>query len=218
MSVPVIGRKRIRWMLTPRPGPHPKQMSITLGSLLRDQLNLGEDLREIKRALNAGGVKLDGQVVRDTRRPVGLMDLITLTSGGKTWRMQVDTMGRLKPVEIDAKQAAYKLVRVVGKRTIAGKKVQITLHDGRTLLADNAVQVGASLRLALPGFKLVEQLPLKAGVRCLVTSGKHAGDIASLEKIIERVGSMDSEASLKAGSESFITVTKYLFVVDDEFA
>ena len=215
-SVPVVGRKTIQWMLTPRPGPHPKSMGITLGSLLRDELELGVDMREIKRAMNTGIVQVDGLVVKDTRRPVGIMDIIT--AGGKNWRIQVDAMGRLSPVVIDAKQAAHKLAKVMGKRTIRGNKVQITLHDGRTLLADNAVQVGASVRMSVPGFKLEEQLPLKAGVRCLVTSGKHAGDIAQLEKIIERVGSMDSEASLKAGGESFITVTKYLFVVDDQFA
>src|SRR5438105_1812911 len=68
------------------------------------------------------------------------------------------------------------------------------------------------------GSLLRDQLQLAPGVRCLVTEGKHAGETATLEKIIERVGSMDSEAQLKSGKESFITVTKYLFVVDDEFA
>lgn len=218
MSVPVIGRKHIQWMLTVRPGPHPKSMGIALGSLLRDVLDMGEDLREIKRALNAGSVKIDGHVVRDARRPVGLMDVIELPKAGKAWRIQIDSAGRLAPKEIDSKMAAHKLAKVVGKSTIRGNKVQVALHDGRTLLADNAVKVGATLRMSVPAFKIEGQLPLQPGVRCLITSGKHAGEVASLEKIVERIGSMGSEASLKAGGESFITVTKYLFVVDDEFA
>jgi len=217
-AVPVIGRKSIRWMLTPRPGPHPKERALTLGSLLRDVLKFGVDAREVKKAIKAGAIKVDGKISRDERRPVGLMDLIEIPKVGKTWRMQIGADGKLAAKEISADAARSKLVKVVGKHTIKSGKTQVALHDGRTLLADNAVKVGSTLCVSVPALKIEKSLPLESGVHCLITSGKHAGEIATLEKIIERVGSMDSEASLKSGNESFITVTKYLFVVDREFA
>ncbi|MDE1797919.1 MAG: hypothetical protein KGH63_00750 [Candidatus Micrarchaeota archaeon] len=215
-TLPVEGRKRIHWLLSPNPGPHPKNQSLALGSLLRDQLHLGTDLREIKRLLNAGHIKVDGKTVREARYAIGLMDVIEAPKAGKVWRMQI-VGNRLGPKEVDAAQAKFKLCKVVGKNTVPGGKISVTTHDGRTMLADNKVKVGATLKMSLPAFKLSGQMPLAAGVRCLVTEGKHAGETAMLEKIIERVGSMDSEAQLKSGAESFVTVTKYLFVVDDEF-
>ncbi|VVC01265.1 30S ribosomal protein S4e [uncultured archaeon] len=146
------------------------------------------------------------------------MDLVEIPKVGKTWRIQIGPDGKLAAKEVSAAAAGHKLVKVVGKHTIRGGKVQVALHDGRTLLADNAVKVGSTLQVSVPAFKINKALPLESGVRCLITSGKHAGEMATLEKIIERVGSMDSEASLKSGNESFVTVTKYLFVVDNEFA
>ncbi len=216
-SLPVIGRKHIHWLLSPKPGPHPRHQALALGVLLRDSLHVGEDMREVKKAVVAGSIKVDGHIVRDVRRAVGLMDIVEIPKMGKTWRMQI-AGGRLSPKEIDGASAKHKLCKVTGKRTIAAKAVQITLHDGRTMKADNSVKMGATLALSVPAFKLEKQLALQPGVRCLITSGKHAGEIAVLENIIERVGSMGSEAQMKAGGENFITVTKYLFVVDDQFA
>jgi len=217
-AVPVIGRKTIRWMLTPHPGAHPKERAITLGSLLRDNLKFGVDLREVKKAIKTGSVKIDGKVSKDERRAVGLMDIVDIPKVGKQWRIQVGANGKLMAKEISADLARMKLAKVVGKTTIRGGKTQIALHDGRSLMADNAVQVGSTLMMSVPAFKIEKSLPLQAGARCLITSGKHAGETATLEQIIERVGSMGSEASLKSGNESFITVTRYLFVVDTEFA
>ncbi len=216
-SIPVVGRKHIHWLLSPNPGPHQRNQAMALGVLLRDSLHVGVDMREVKRAVVAGSVKIDGKIVRDIRRAVGLMDIVEIPKMGKTWRMQIEG-GRLSAKEIDGASAKHKLCKVTGKRTITGKQVQITLHDGRTMKADDSVKMGASLRLSVPAFKLESQLALQPGVRCLITNGKHAGEIAVLENVIERVGSMDSEAKMKVGGENFITVTKYLFVVDDQFA
>ncbi len=216
-SLPVVGRKHIHWLLSPKPGPHPRNSALALGVLLRDSLHVGVDLREVKKSVVTGSIKVDGKIVRDIRRPIGLMDIIEIPKMGKTWRMQI-AGGRLSPKEIEGALAKHKLCKVTGKRTITGKQVQITLHDGRTMKADDSVKMGATLALSVPAFKIEKQLAMAPGVRCLITKGKHAGEIAVLENVIERVGSMDSEAKMKSGGENFITVTKYLFVVDDQFA
>jgi small subunit ribosomal protein S4e len=216
-KLPIAGRKGIKWLLAPSPGRHGKENSISAGVLLRDVLSIASDLKEAKRILNEGNFEIDGKKVRDVRASVGLMDIISLPKKGKSYRMQM-VSGRIEPKQIKADEAKFKLCKVVGKKTVPGGKIAVSMHDGRTLLADNNIKVGATLKMALPKFTLKEMLPLSSGVKCLVTEGNHAGEIAILEKIIERTGSMDSEAQLKSGSASFITVTKYLFVVDSDFA
>ena len=48
----------------------------------------------------------------------------------------------------------------------------------------------------------------------MITEGKHAGTIAKLVDIIERQEGKPAEAKLDSKDGEFITVAKYLFVVD----
>ena len=216
--LPISARKSPKWMLSPTAGPHPKKRSIALGSLLRDVLKIGDDLRECKRVLSSGNVLVDGKIVRNIRRPIGIMDIVSLPKEGRAWRLQI-VKGRLLPSELASGSAAakFKLCKVVKKTTVPGGKISITTHDGRTMLADNNVKVGSTLKLSIPSMKISGQIPLAPGARCLITEGKHSGELAILESIIERTGSMDPEARMRAGSEAFVTLTKYVFAVDDEF-
>lgn len=216
-NLPVVSRKGQRWLLAPNPGPHGKEESVSAGVLLRDVLHMAEDMREAKKILNEGNFEIDGKKIHNIRFPVGLMDIIGVPKKKLTMRVQLQD-GRLFPKEISHAAAKLKLCKVIGKKSVAGGKIALATHDGRTLVADNDVKVGATIRMEIPKFKLKDVLPLSPGVKCLVTEGTHAGTVAVLEKIIERTGSMDSEAQLKAGATSFVTVTKYLFVVDEEFA
>ncbi len=219
-SLPISGRKSVRWLLCPEPGPHAKGEALSAAVLLRDVLSLAEDAHEVKRMLVAGHVLVDGKKLHSPRAGIGLMDVIEIPKAGKAYRMQI-VNGQLRPKEITATQAKMKLCKVTGKKTLRGGKTILATHDGRTMNADEGtrgVKVGSTIVMAVPGFKPKSVLPLSAGVKCLVTKGKHAGELAVLEKIIERTGSMDSEAELKSGPLGFITLTKYLFVVDNEFA
>ena len=60
-----------------------------------------------------------------------------------------------------------------------------------------------------------EILKLEKGATCMITEGKHGGTVAKLVDIVERHEGKAAEAKLqgKEGAE-FITVAKYLFVVD----
>ena len=93
----------------------------------------------------------------------------------------------------------------------------IAFHDGRTYLGDKNVKTGDTCVFSIPEFKLAGHLKFAPGSRCLVTEGKHIGEVAVLSKIIARPGSHDSEALLAGPSGEFVTVAKYLFVVDEKF-
>jgi ribosomal protein S4E len=90
-------------------------------------------------------------------------------------------------------------------------------HDGRNLLSDNHLHVGDSVIVSLPKVVMKSHLKREKGSRCLIMEGKHAGMIVKLKEIIERKGGKPSEALVQDKAEEFVTVAKYLFVVDEAF-
>ncbi|VVB65427.1 30S ribosomal protein S4e [Candidatus Gugararchaeum adminiculabundum] len=217
LSSPVawnLPRKGRMWAQKPVPGPHGLEDSIPLTVLLRDVLKYVESAHEAKKVLQKG-LLVDGRKITDLRFPIGLMDVLSIPSEGKSYRILIDSKGRLMPVEISEKDAKVKLCKVKKKVTIAGKKIQIGLHDGRTFLGDNHYKVGDSVKFDLHAKKVSEKLELKNGARCLVTQGRHAGKVAKLEEIIERAGSMDAQVRMKSKHAEFTTLKNYVFVIDD---
>jgi small subunit ribosomal protein S4e len=214
-AVPVTDRKARTWMIRTAPGPHPKKHAICLAVLLRDIIGVVKDAREAGRALSRRLVKVDGTARTDAKFPVGLMDVVSFAD--KSYRMVVDWKGRLVPIEITGERASSKIVKVVGKRTVQGGKICISFHDGRNMLADNNIKVGDSIVVSLPKVSMVRHLKSEKGARCLVSEGKHAGSIVRLKEIIQRKGSKPSEALVESDGGEFITVAKYLVVVDDAF-
>jgi ribosomal protein S4E len=79
------------------------------------------------------------------------------------------------------------------------------------------VHVGDSIIVSLPKAELKAHLKRDKGSRCLVVEGKHAGSIVKLKEIIERKGGKPYEALVQNKAEEFVTVAKYLFVVDEAF-
>ncbi len=213
----VVERKAVKWLLAPSPGPHKKEESVSAGVLLRDVLGKASNLHEVKRILNSGGMLVDGRRVKEPKFPIGLMDVVSLAAEKKSYRMSL-AGENMVPKEVTGAAAARKYLKVAGKRTVRGGKIAITFHDGRNYLGDNHIKPGDTCVFSVPEFKMASHLPLAPGVRCLVVKGKHIGEIATLEKIIERPGSHDPEALLSGEGSQFVTVLRYLFVVDAEYA
>ena len=211
----VVSRKKVKWLLAPAPGMHKKTESISAGVLLRDVLHRAQNLHEAKRILNSGQMLLDGKKA-DVKAAVGLMDVISEPAEKKSYRMSLSGEN-IAPKELKCDSASRKYFKVTGKHTIRGGKTQIAFHDGRTALLDKNIMTGDTCVLSIPEFKLVAHLKFGTGAKCLVTHGKHTGEIATLEKLIERPGSHDTEALMASESGKFVTVSKYLFVVDEKF-
>jgi small subunit ribosomal protein S4e len=213
----VVERKAVRWLLAPNPGPHKKSDSISVGVLVRDVLHRARNIHEVKKILNSGNLLVDGKKITDTRYSIGLMDILSEPAEKKTYRVAL--LGpNMVPKEINADAASKKYLKVVGKHTIKGGKVCLSFHDGRNYIGDKHVSTGDTCLLSVPGFKMVSHIKLAPGARCLIVDGKHRGDIATLSKIIARPGSHASEALMTGASGDFVTVAKYLFAVDENFA
>jgi len=212
----VVGRKKIKWLLAPAPGAHKKAESISAGVLLRDVLCRAGSIHEAKRILHTGGLLVDGKKIGEPKFPVGVMDIVSEPAEKKVYRMSLDS-ARLVPREVKGDAANRKYLKVIGKSTNKGGKTTIAFHDGRNQFGDKHISTGDTCVFSLPDFKLVSHIKLAPGVSCLVMKGKHMGEVAKLEKIIERPGSHDTEALLTSADGEFVTVRKYLFAVDGNY-
>ncbi len=216
-SIALREKKSNTWLVRTMAGPHYFKGSVSLAVLLRDVLGFAKTMREAEQILSARNVLVDGRVRKEPKFPVGFMDIISIPKAGKTYRLFVDSHGRIMPHEIPADQQSSKLAKVVKKFTVPGKKFGITLHDGKTLLTAENIKPGDSVQISIPEHEIKGVLKLSKGVRCVVREGKRAGVIATVEEIIERKGSKRAEAKLSAGGHEFITIADYLFVVNKDF-
>ena len=193
------------------PGAHSLEHCMPVSLVIRDVLGLAKTSREVRFILHNELAKIDGRIVKDTRRGVGLMDVLSL--GDEHYRCVLDHNGRLRYRTISAEEAAWKVCRIEGKTTIKGGQTQLNLHDGRNIIVDDPSQynTGDSLKLGLPEQTIVDHIRFGEGTRCYLIGGGHVGETANVKEYIVKRSSMPNEVQF----ESFGTVTRNVFAIGD---
>ena len=214
-----IKRKEAKFTTRVIPGPHPKEHCLTLAVLLREILGYADNMREVKAILSSGQVKVDGVIRKDGRFPVGLMDLLEITTSGERFRLLPKLKGGLKLVSIGDAEAKYKLCRIETKTMVKGGKVQLGLHDGRTLLlpedkVSSDYQTLDTLKVGIPKQKLMKTINLVKGAYAIVSRGKNVGIEGKILEIEKRLGTHASTVTLQdREGNRFQTALDYVFVV-----
>jgi small subunit ribosomal protein S4e len=182
--------------------------------VLRDYLQLCDTSREARAILNQRGVLVDQKPVTDPKRGIGLMDVLTLKALDKSWRVLLDTRGRLALAEMSKANAAWKLCRIEDKTTVAGGATQLNLHDGRNLVLKEApYKTGDVLKVKLPEQKVMEHFPMGEGAHAFITGGTHVGENAVIGSIEVTRDPRANLVHLKDGEVEFSTIKPYVFVV-----
>jgi len=208
-----IPRKGTKWVKRTGPGPHAQDQSIPLLLVLRDIRHMVESAREARILLRTGAVRVDGKVAKDLERGLGLMDTLSFAAPlDAHFRVVKNGRGKLVLVAIPSAEATVKIGRVRFKHAVRKGQVEVTLHDGRNLLvpSTSAYHVGDSLKLEVPSQKVVDHIPLAAGVLAYVAGGSHVGELARVERVEVRNSSQPNLVHFKEG---FSTVKEYVFVV-----
>ncbi|MDA8839013.1 30S ribosomal protein S4e [Candidatus Poseidonia alphae] len=206
-----LPRKTSIWVTRPTPGAHSLEHCMPVSLVIRDVLGLAKTSREVRFILHNELAKIDGRIVKDTRRGVGLMDVLSL--GEEHYRCVLDHNGRLRYRTISADEAAWKICRIEGKTTIKGGQTQLNLHDGRNIIVDDPSQynTGDSLKLGLPEQSIVDHIRFGEGTRCYLIGGGHVGSTADVKEYIVKRSSMPNEVQF----DSFGTVTRNVFAIGD---
>jgi small subunit ribosomal protein S4e len=214
-----IKRKEDKFTTRVIPGPHPKEHCLTLAVLLREVLGYAENMREVKAILSNGGISVDGEIRKDARFPVGLMDVVEITSSGERFRLLPKKRGGFRLVSIDDAEAKFKLCRIETKTMVKGGKVQLGLHDGRTLLLPDGDKPSDyrtldTLKVGIPEQKLMNTINLDKGAYAVVSRGKNVGIEGKILEIEKRLGTHASTVTLQdPEGNRFQTALDYVFVV-----
>ncbi len=210
-----VPRKGTKWIKRPSPGPHAQDQSIPLLLVLRDIRKVAHTAREARDLMVRGAVRVDGKVVKDLERGVGLMDTISLGEPAvEHFRILKDRRGKLILLTIPSTEAAVKIGRVRFKHAVPGGKVEVTLHDGRNLLVapDSPWRVGDSLKLHVPDQKVLGHLKLAPGQLAYVAGGSHVGELARIERVEIRNSPQPNRVHFKEG---FSTIKEYVYIVGE---
>ena len=191
-----INRKNKRFAITVKPGSHSKNRSIPTALLLRDVLKVVTTLREAKSVIYNGKVNVDGIIRKSLHHSIGLMDVIELQGISDIYRL-VPTHGHiLQPIKIDSSEKSKKIVKVTSKTTTKGKKIQLGFHDGRTIIADNNVNVGDSCLIQIPEQKILDVIKLEKDSLVIVTRGANTGQIGHINNINEATFTLPKRINL----------------------
>jgi small subunit ribosomal protein S4e len=209
-----VTRKTSHWITKPRPGPHGREESIPLLSVVRDLLKVCDNSREARFIIGGRQIEIDGKVVTDYKFPVGLMDVVTTKKTKQSYRMLIDYKGRFQLVPIEENESAWKLARIDGKTVVRGGKVQLSLHDGRSiLLPKDQYKTGDVLKIELPTQKIMKAMKLDKGHVALLVGGSHPGTLQTVESYQIKRGSASNLVTFKEG---FTTVKENVFVVGEK--
>jgi len=211
-----ISRKEKRFVITVKPGSHPKSTSIPTAVLLRDELKKVKTLREAKSSIYGGKVKVDGGTQKSLHHSIGLMDTIELEGTADMYRL-VPKDGRiLMPIKINATEKSKKLVKVKSKTTIKGGKTQIGFHDGRTIITDTNVNVDDTCVLQIPEQKILETIKFEKNSQVVITKGINAGHIGPINEIKQGTFTLPKRVSLLIDNKTIEIPTNITMVVGKE--
>jgi small subunit ribosomal protein S4e len=234
LSVPnswPIERKTETFTVKADAGPH-GEAGVPLLIVLRDVLGYADSRKEARYALDQDSVLINGTPASDEERPVGMFDILAFVERNEYYRVFPGEGGRLALTPIEGDAADSKLGKIVNKQHVPGGDVQLTLHDGETLVVDedSGYEGGDSLVVANESDEVVAHFEYGEGALVTAVDGHHAGEIGEVDEIQVTPGSSPNnvlvsqddggEASASEGGEAaggFETVEEYVVVIDENF-
>jgi small subunit ribosomal protein S4e len=220
-----IKRKHGKFFIKPSPGPHSSRFCLPLLHIVRDLLKIVTTYREAKKLIGRGYFMVDGKVIRDTGHPVGLMDVLSIPSLKKYYRILPDSHYGLILHEIKESESIFKLCRITGKTTIKGGHIQLNLHDGRNILIrvkdpknpkEDIYKRMDVLKISIPEQDIIKSFEFKEGNLALIISGKNIGQVGRIIKILKRFGPNASTVSIQHNSDITETLYDYTFIIGEE--
>jgi len=178
--------------------------------ILRDVLKVAQNKKEVKRAIHLREILINGKPVTDEKRAVTLFDVITIIPSKKHYIVELSKNRKFDVREIKESEANSKVSKIIGRKILKGKKVQINLNDGNNILSDAKYNINDSVVINLKNKKIEKHLPLKENAKVMIFEGKHAGQ----RGVINKIDSEHKTVELDIDGKKVSALIKQLIVVE----
>ena len=102
-----------------------QERGIPLLIALRDMLKLCQNRKEAKRAIYGKKIFVNSKEAKDEKNTLTLFDTIGILSAKKYYKVILTKKGKYSLEEITEKESAFKISRIIKKKTLNGKKIYI---------------------------------------------------------------------------------------------
>ncbi len=201
-----LPRKTKKYIVKSNPGQN-MNYSLPCLLILRDVLGLVKTTREAKIILKEGNIYVNNKKINSEKFSIGLFDRLYIKKEEKYFTITLDKHG-LKVIEISEKDAGVKPIKVIGKKLLKNKKIQINCFDGRNFIYDKEIRVGDSILIDLKENKILKILSLKEGSDAFILFGNHKGRVGKIEKIEKE------NAILKFGDEKSKVKLNNIYIIN----
>ncbi|MBI2148099.1 30S ribosomal protein S4e [Candidatus Woesearchaeota archaeon] len=209
-----LKRKTNKWIARPMPGPHSLNHSFTLSFLLNNILEYAKTAKEVRKILNDGDVLIDNIVRKESKFPVGLMDVIEIPKLKEFYRITYNNKGKFSLISIKKDEAKLKLLKIIRKSAVKGGKLQLTFHDGRNILLDKFNgKIGDSVLFDFDKKNINKILNLEKGSLVYLSGGSHIGKLGKIKNVIKSKDLQKPKVTVDIDGNEYITLAEYIFVL-----
>jgi small subunit ribosomal protein S4e len=152
-------------------------------TILRDVLKVADNRKEVKAMIHERQVLVNEKPSTDEKHTVLFFDTMKIIPLKKSYRLELTEKGKFELKEIPENEAARKITKIVNKKILKGKKIQLNFSDGRNILSDMNCKTNDSAVINFKENKIEKILPLKEKARVIVFAGKHAGKTGEIENL-----------------------------------
>jgi len=165
-----------------------KSDSIPLVVVVRDILKIVRNKQELQRLINEKRIKINHKEIKEVNYPVCLFDVINLVDVKKNYRATFSEYKKMIFEEISNNESETKLFKVLNKKILPGKLIQLNLMHGKNIISKEKVNTGDSLLLNLKDNSIIKIIKMEKGKNVFVIRGKHMGANGKMEDIMKRGG------------------------------
>lgn len=213
-----IKRKETKWTTRPKPGAHSLDRCITFNLVIKEMLNYASTTREVRYIFNTKSVLVNKKPVVDSHLGIGFMDIVEIPSTKEAYRMILNKEGKFELINLKKELENLKPFKVIGKKILKGKKLQLNLIDSKNVLVNkDDYNTGDTVVIDLTNNSIHDHLKLEKGCEVFLLGGKHMGAHGKVTEIIKEKNLNEDRVLINTQDSQFETLKKYVFVIEHKF-
>lgn len=203
-------RKKHRFVTRPKAGGHSQDLGISLNTFLKELTSTTSTTKETKYILTKQEVHVNGTRKRSHKHQVGYLDVVTIPSQNKSYRLLINNKGKLTPKEITDEEAKKLYAIIKNKTNLKGNKTQINTTSGENIIEETTktkdYKTGDTIIVSLPDKKIIGHIKKQEGSHVVIFLGKHTGKNGTIEKIEQKI------ITIKTKDETIQTKKEYTII------